>query len=208
MILRGVVLLPYNELRLEFDNDMNKIRYESDPTIAAQKTKEAQDRAKAHQTAAENSYRNKAAGIRANYKSYTEALETVVSSNCYNDIISVVEAIINELQAPNDETAKAVFDRKTMKVHGGTIARNQILNKADQMTPGNQDEINTQTYIRSKARKLDADTYQMQNGGKRLLDWARKAYKKGRISKDTAQAANTMKQAFEVNHKAMVRRPS
>lgn len=61
------------QIKKNFDNDMNKIRYISDPKLAAQKTKEAQDRAYAHQTAAEQSYKNKASGIRANYKSYTES---------------------------------------------------------------------------------------------------------------------------------------
>ena len=42
-----------------------------------------------------------------------ESLENLnVSEECFDDIIGIVEEYINELKAPNKETAQAVVDRK------------------------------------------------------------------------------------------------
>ena len=133
-----------------------------------------------------------------------------VSESCFNSIVGLTEAIINELLAPNNERAKAVFDRKTQQLDANTQASNvatkrygEFIENLDTFHKRNpkattQDRYNTMNLLHGKANEINGNQGEkLSNGAKRLNHWAAK--NKNKISPKTLDSARAMTKAGQEN---------
>ena len=133
-----------------------------------------------------------------------------VSESCFNSIVSLTEAIINELLAPNNERAKAVFDRKTQQLDANTQASNVATKRYGEFKENlgtfykrnpkatTQDKYNTMNHLHGKANEINNNQgYKLSKGAKRLNNWA--ARRQDNLSPKTIDAAINMTQARKEN---------
>ena len=147
-----------------------------------------------------------------------ENLENLnVSEECFNEIIGIVEELINELHAPNPESATAVFDRKAARLQANTAANDALStsrfesDKSDfhNKYPNNntQHRYNYENELRNVQRGIQSKGEKLSDGAKRLSRWAANKQGKGKLTQEMKDSARRMIQAGKENDKSRIETP-
>ena len=148
-----------------------------------------------------------------------ESLENLnVSEECFNDIMGIVEAIINELKAPTPETASAVFNRKAAKLQANTT-QNELLYNAKHSSKengyhdrypnsGTQNRYDYEDELQTAHRKIDREGQRLSRGAQRLNRWAVNQKKKGKLTSDMRSSGNGMVDAGRENERIRMENPA
>ena len=134
-----------------------------------------------------------------------ESLENLnVSEECFNDIMDLVEAMLNELHAPNPSSINQVLNRKATQLELNTQKNQYFDNQAQEIqnnkgefhkknpSASTQDRYNVQTQYKNLANQEEKKGEGLVKGAKRLAGWVAKKKGEGSLPQVTINVAREM----------------